>query len=655
MVVPEAHVRRIERLVQNLFICAPHASQVAALAALDAGDELEANLAVYRANRALMLEGLPQAGFGRIAPPDGAFYIYADVSAMTDDSRALAARILREAGVAVTPGLDFDPRRGGGTLRFSYAGSTADIAEGLRRLAGLGAAQRDRRRRSGVGQEPLSARDHQPRRFGPSSAALARAPPVLALGPARAPAVRAAALGAAAFAASGSAAGGLPPRLGATRRPWRRRPRPAPRSPACAPARAGAAAARRPRGPRRSPTTGSSPRSITSPNGERGSTGAASGRRVGASASAGVGAAAARAAPRLRPRLGAPRATPATSDGCSAAASLRHASRLRPARRSAVRADSAPRSVASVAALAAAAAAAALALAARPLARGARPRRRSPPPPRRPPPPRPRPRRGRRRSAGSGGLRDRDDPRRGLEALHPIVGADQRRVALDPHRQAEARLDHRDVLALLVQEVVGDLHRRDDQHLLGALRARPPPRSRAAAPAPSSRRSAPGRCRGSAGRPWWWPRSCPGAAAGATSRSRPKAEMRPTWMRARSILSLSLSFFSTAALLRRSSMSMKSMTIRPARSRSRIWRAGLLGGLQVGLERGVLDRGLARGAAGVDVDGDQRLGDVDDDVAAGLELHRRVEHRLEVALDLEAREQRQRRRRSASRSSRAKA
>jgi aspartate/methionine/tyrosine aminotransferase len=127
-------VRRIERLMQNLFICAPHASQVAALAALDATEELEANLAVYRANRALMLEGLPRAGFGRIAPPDGAFYVYADVSDFTGDSRELCARLLREAGVAVTPGLDFDPRRGAGTVRFSYAGATEDIAEGLRRL-----------------------------------------------------------------------------------------------------------------------------------------------------------------------------------------------------------------------------------------------------------------------------------------------------------------------------------------------------------------------------------------------------------------------------------------------------------------------------------------------------------------------------------------
>ena len=134
MVVPEAHVRRVERLAQNLFICAPHASQIAALAALDATAELDANLDVYRANRALMLRGLPEAGFTRIAPPDGAFYVYADVSDLTGDSRDLSTRILNEAGVAVTPGLDFDPGRGAGALRFSYAGSTADIAEGLARL-----------------------------------------------------------------------------------------------------------------------------------------------------------------------------------------------------------------------------------------------------------------------------------------------------------------------------------------------------------------------------------------------------------------------------------------------------------------------------------------------------------------------------------------
>ena len=134
MVVPPDHVRIIERLMQNLFVCAPHAAQVAALAALDCEDEMQRNLQVYRDNRALMMEGLPKAGFLKIAPPDGAFYVYADVSDLTEDSHAFATEILDEAGVAVTPGLDFDPDRGAGTLRFSYARSTADIKEGLRRL-----------------------------------------------------------------------------------------------------------------------------------------------------------------------------------------------------------------------------------------------------------------------------------------------------------------------------------------------------------------------------------------------------------------------------------------------------------------------------------------------------------------------------------------
>jgi aspartate/methionine/tyrosine aminotransferase len=134
MVVPEDQVRVVERIAQNMFICAPHASQVAALAAMDCDDELQANLDVYRRNRLLMLDGLPKAGFANIAPPDGAFYVYADVSDLTDDSRAFAAEILDKAGVAVTPGLDFDPVRGHTTLRFSYARSSDDIQEGLDRL-----------------------------------------------------------------------------------------------------------------------------------------------------------------------------------------------------------------------------------------------------------------------------------------------------------------------------------------------------------------------------------------------------------------------------------------------------------------------------------------------------------------------------------------
>ena len=134
MVVPPDHVRRIERLAQNMFICPPHASQIAALAALDCEDELQANLAVYAENRRLMLEGLPDAGFDRIAPPDGAFYVYADISHLTNDSLGFCKQILDQAGVAVTPGMDFDKQRGNGTLRFSYARSTDDIREGLKRL-----------------------------------------------------------------------------------------------------------------------------------------------------------------------------------------------------------------------------------------------------------------------------------------------------------------------------------------------------------------------------------------------------------------------------------------------------------------------------------------------------------------------------------------
>lgn len=134
MVLPPDQVRGIERLAQNMFICPSHAGQVAALGALDGHEELLRNVEVYTANRTLMMEGLRAAGFVSFAPPDGAFYIYADVSAFTDDSLAFASEILDQAGVAVTPGLDFDPARGAGSLRFSYARATADIEEGLARL-----------------------------------------------------------------------------------------------------------------------------------------------------------------------------------------------------------------------------------------------------------------------------------------------------------------------------------------------------------------------------------------------------------------------------------------------------------------------------------------------------------------------------------------
>ena len=134
MVVPPEHVRTVERLAQNMFICAPHASQRLALHAMDCAEELDANVAVYAENRALMLEGLKAAGFHDLAPPDGAFYVYANVGAFTDDAKAFARQILDEVGVAVTPGADFDPTNGHQWLRFSYAGRTDDMKEGIARL-----------------------------------------------------------------------------------------------------------------------------------------------------------------------------------------------------------------------------------------------------------------------------------------------------------------------------------------------------------------------------------------------------------------------------------------------------------------------------------------------------------------------------------------
>jgi len=142
MVVPGEMVRTVERLAQNLFICPSHAAQRLALHAMDCAEELDANVAVYAENRRLMLEGLPRAGFTAFAPPDGAFYVYADVSAHTDDALAFSREILDGAGVAVTPGVDFDPVRGRRWLRFSYARATADIREGLARLERFMAARR---------------------------------------------------------------------------------------------------------------------------------------------------------------------------------------------------------------------------------------------------------------------------------------------------------------------------------------------------------------------------------------------------------------------------------------------------------------------------------------------------------------------------------
>ncbi|MEW5728779.1 MAG: aminotransferase class I/II-fold pyridoxal phosphate-dependent enzyme [Pseudomonadota bacterium] len=135
MVVPPDLLRAIECLQQNLFISPPTLSQIAACAVFDCLDELDARVAAYRANRDLLLAELPKAGFTRLAPSDGAFYLYADVGELTNDSPEFCRRILAETGVAVTPGTDFDPFEGHRTLRFSFAGSTADMAEAADRLA----------------------------------------------------------------------------------------------------------------------------------------------------------------------------------------------------------------------------------------------------------------------------------------------------------------------------------------------------------------------------------------------------------------------------------------------------------------------------------------------------------------------------------------
>jgi aspartate/methionine/tyrosine aminotransferase len=136
LVVPPRLVRAIERLAQNLYISPPYLSQVAALAALDATEELEDVKAGYAANRALLLDAFPGLGLGDIHPADGAFYLYADVARFTNDSVAFCRRMLEEAGVAATPGVDFDPAEGGHWMRFSFAGSHEDCAEAVRRLTG---------------------------------------------------------------------------------------------------------------------------------------------------------------------------------------------------------------------------------------------------------------------------------------------------------------------------------------------------------------------------------------------------------------------------------------------------------------------------------------------------------------------------------------
>ncbi|WP_456755049.1 MULTISPECIES: pyridoxal phosphate-dependent aminotransferase [unclassified Bradyrhizobium] len=135
MVVPDVLVRPIERLQQNLSISVPTLSQIAAEAAFEGREEMEAIKRGYQENRRILIEGLPKAGLTKFLPADGAFYLYTDVSDFTSDSFAFASEMLEKAHVAATPGVDFDPIHGRAFIRFSYARSAADMQEAVARIA----------------------------------------------------------------------------------------------------------------------------------------------------------------------------------------------------------------------------------------------------------------------------------------------------------------------------------------------------------------------------------------------------------------------------------------------------------------------------------------------------------------------------------------
>jgi aspartate/methionine/tyrosine aminotransferase len=134
LILPEAEVPQARARVGNMFLTPATLSQHAGLIAMDEKRELEANIDVYRANRALMLDALPAMGLRSIAPPDGAFYIYADIGHLTDDSIGFCEALLRETGVATAPGVDFDPVNGHRFIRFSFAVSTPQVEDALTRI-----------------------------------------------------------------------------------------------------------------------------------------------------------------------------------------------------------------------------------------------------------------------------------------------------------------------------------------------------------------------------------------------------------------------------------------------------------------------------------------------------------------------------------------
>ena len=136
LLVPKELQRAVDRLTGNFTICPPVLSQTAAVAAFtpESIAEADALLHHYAANRRLLLDGLPKIGIDRLAPTDGAFYVYADVSHLTGDSLSFCSKMLADTGVAIAPGIDFDTQRGGSFVRLSFAGPTSDIEEALRRI-----------------------------------------------------------------------------------------------------------------------------------------------------------------------------------------------------------------------------------------------------------------------------------------------------------------------------------------------------------------------------------------------------------------------------------------------------------------------------------------------------------------------------------------
>jgi len=134
LLVPREQIQRARAYMGNLFLTAPSLSQHAGLVALDCHEELQGHVAMYARNRALLLAALPAFGLEEIAPPDGAFYIYADVRRYTDNSLAFCEGMLRDTGVATAPGIDFDPVEGRHFIRFSFAVEYAEVEDAIGRL-----------------------------------------------------------------------------------------------------------------------------------------------------------------------------------------------------------------------------------------------------------------------------------------------------------------------------------------------------------------------------------------------------------------------------------------------------------------------------------------------------------------------------------------